>query len=457
MPLAQRDRGVLQEQPALIEALDQDGRGIARIDGKVAFIEGALPGELVRWAQTRAKTRFDSGKVVQVLRASSLRTIPHCPHFGLAPGSCGGCSMQHLDSRAQVAVKQRVLEDALWHIGHLRPELVLRPIVGEAWHYRHRARLSVRFVARKGGVLVGFHERASSYVADMHVCPVLARPVSDLIDPLRELVGRLSVRQRLPQIEVAVGTRRCVLVFRVLEAPTDPDRAALAEFAAAHGVEIWLQPRGPESATPLDPGQGAELSLPLEEFGLALAFRPTDFTQVNHRINEVLVRRALGLLDVQREDAVADFFCGMGNFTLPIATRARRVLGLEGSEPLISRARDAARQLELAERTHFVARNLFEWSPADWSALCKSAGGRIDRVLLDPPRDGALAVVQSMADRDLAPRRLVYVSCNPATLARDCAWLVHEAGWVLRAAGVVNMFPHTSHVESIAMLEPGQT
>ncbi len=453
MPLAQRDQGVLQEQPALIEALDQDGRGIAHVDGKVAFIEGALPGELVRWTRTRAKTRFDSGKVAQVLRASPLRTTPQCPHFGLAPGSCGGCSMQHLDARAQVAIKQRVLEDALWHIGHLRPDQVLRPIAGEAWHYRHRARLSVRFVARKGGALVGFHERASSYVADMHGCPVLAQPVSRLIDPLRELVGCLSVKERLPQIEVAVGVQRCVLVFRILESPTEQDRAALAEFGAAHGVEIWLQPRGPDSATPLNAAQGAELSLPLDEFGLSLPFRPTDFTQVNHRINEVLVRRALGLLDVQREDVIADFFCGMGNFTLPIATRARRVLGLEGSEALLSRARDAARRWNLDDRTHFVARNLFEWNPADWAALCESAGGRIDRVLLDPPRDGALAVVQSLAARDIAPRRLVYVSCNPATLARDCAWLVHEAGWHLRGAGVVNMFPHTSHVESIATLE----
>jgi 23S rRNA (uracil1939-C5)-methyltransferase len=446
---------------AQIESLDLEGRGVARVDGKVAFIEGALPGERVLWQRHRSKARFDSGRVVEVLRASALRVTPACPHFGLAPGSCGGCSMQHLDARAQVSIKQRMLEESLWRIGHVRPETVLRPIAGLSWHYRHRARLTVRYIERKGGVLVGFHERASSYVADMRNCPVLARPVGDLLLPLRALVGSLSIRDRLPQIEVAVAQGSTALVLRILAPLTAQDEQNLHAFARAHDVSLWIQTAGPDSARPLesDAGTGVRSSalwLPLPEFGLALPFRPTDFTQVNHATNEVLVRRALALLDVQAGDTVIDFFCGMGNFTLPIATRARHVVGLEGSEALLLRAASAANAAGLADRTRFVTRNLFEWTAEDWTALRTSCSGRIDRVLIDPPRDGAFAVVQAMAGDPAPPRRIAYVSCNPATLARDCGWLVHQAGWQLRAAGVINMFPHTSHVESIAVLEPSE-
>jgi 23S rRNA (uracil1939-C5)-methyltransferase len=464
---ARLERPAARAEPlvAEIESLDLEGNGVARVDGKVAFIEGALPGERVLWQRQRAKARFDTGRVVQVLRPSSLRTTPGCPHFGLDQGNCGGCSMQHLEARAQVAIKQRMLEESLARIGHVRAETILRPIAGLTWHYRHRARLSVRYIERKGGVLVGFHERASSYVADMRTCKVLVLPVADLLPALRELVGGLSIRDRLPQIEVAVAQGRTALVLRILAEPDAADLEHLRAFAARHPVELWLQRAGPDTAMPLDPSAAAaELALPLPEFGLQLPFRPTDFTQVNHATNEVLVRRALNLLQVEPGEVVADLFCGMGNFTLPLATQARRVIGLEGNAALLARAAASAQAAGLGAKVAFATRNLFEWTAADWIALCASQGGRIDRLLIDPPRDGAYAVVQALvaAAQEAAaagkaaplPRRLVYVSCNPATLARDCGWLVNQGGWVLRAAGVINMFPHTSHVESIAVLEP---
>lgn len=439
---------------AQIESLDLEGRGVARIDGKVAFIDGALPGEHVQWQRNRAKARFDTGRVVAVLRSSTLRAQPRCAHFGLEQGSCGGCSMQHLDARAQVSVKQRMLEESLWRIGHVRPEMVLRPICGLTWNYRHRARLTVRYIEKKGGALVGFHERASSYVADMRACPVLAASVAQLLVPLRDLVSGLSIRDRLPQIEVAVAQSTTVLVLRILAPLGEGDEPRLNDFAARHGVSFWLQTSGPDSAEPLVPGEANTLALPLPEFGLSLPFRPTDFTQVNHRTNEILVRRALALLAPEPGDSVADFFCGMGNFTLPLATRCRAVVGLEGSPPLLRRAEAAAGDAGLAAKVRFLARNLFEWTADDWPALCAASGGKIDRVLIDPPRDGAAALVTALAQEPNPPRRMVYVSCNPATLARDCGTLVAEGRWVLRSAGVVNMFPHTSHVESIAVLEP---
>lgn len=451
---AQQGGAICEPKIAEIDSLDLDGRGVARLEGKVAFIDGALPGERVLWQRTRSKPRFDTGRVVQILRASSDRVAPRCPHFGLERGCCGGCTMQHLEARAQVAIKQRMLEETLWHIGRVRPELVLRPICGPTWHYRQRARLAVRYVARKGGALVGFHERASSYVADMRQCEVLPESVSRLLVPLRSLIERLSIRERLPQIELAVGRDATVLVLRILAALTETDRQLLTEFSMKHSVVFWTQSEGPESAKPLDPQQPCTLEVALPEFGLKLPFRPTDFTQVNHRTNEVLVHRALALLAPQADEVVADFFCGMGNFTLPIATRSRKVLGLEGNASLLERARTAASGAGLAEKVSFWQSDLFKWTADDWAGLCRSVGGKVSRVLIDPPRDGAIALVQSLAGQ-APPSRIVYVSCNPATLARDCGYLVQQKSWRLLAAGVVNMFPHTSHVESITVLEPG--
>ena len=431
-----------------IESLDLEARGVAHHDGKVVFVRGALPGESVSATVVRRKPRFDVAEVQTIHRSSTLRVTPSCPHYGV----CGGCSMQHVEPRAQVSIKQRALEDSLWHLGKVRAESMLAPIVGPAWGYRYRARLSVRHVPKKGGVLVGFHERGSSYVADMTECHVMPAHVSALLKPLRALVVNLTIRDRLPQIEVAYGEGLLALVMRVLQPPTDDDRLQLQAFAEHHRLELWLQPSGPDSIelfwSPCGPTSGLRFDLP--EFGVSVPFRPTDFTQVNHHINQVLVGRAVRLLDPQPGERVADLFCGLGNFTLPLATRCAKVLGIEGSKTLVDRARDNSVRNGLAHATEFSVANLFQLTVDDWKAL-----GRFDRVLIDPPREGALAVAQALAAQGAAgPKRLVYVSCNPATLARDANVLLNEGGWRLRCAGVVNMFPHTSHVESMAVFEP---
>ncbi len=438
-----------------VEKLDIDGRGVAHRDGKVVFIEGALPTERVRYEELRSKPSFSIGRVTEILKPSEQRVTPRCPNFGIGPGSCGGCAMQHLDPAAQVDFKQTVLTDALWHIGKVVPETILPPLYGEFWGYRHRARLTVRNVAKKGGVLVGFHEKSSSYVADMTECHILPQHVSDMLVPMRKLVESLTIAQRLPQIEVAVdGEGHTALVLRILEPLTAEDVAKIEAFAEQYKVDMWLQTKGPESAAPMHPEAADRLKLVLDEFNVRIAFKPTDFTQVNHRLNVEMVSRAVRLLGLDESMKVADFFCGLGNFTLPLATRSARVVGIEGSEGLVARARAGAVANGLAAKTEFVARNLFTWCENDWNELWNRMGG-IDRMLIDPPREGAQAVSQVLAATDLRPARVVYVSCNPATLARDCAILTHEGGWKVRAAGVMNMFPHTGHVESIAVLEPG--
>ncbi|HMN78225.1 MAG TPA: 23S rRNA (uracil(1939)-C(5))-methyltransferase RlmD [Burkholderiaceae bacterium] len=445
-----------------VESLDLEAQGVARnAAGKVVFIEGALPGETVRVSVSRRKAHWERASAVEIRRESAQRVRPACPHFGLHAGACGGCKVQHLHAAAQVAVKQRVLEDNLQHLAKVRPERMLRPIEGPALGYRHRARLSVRHVHKKGVVLVGFHERKSSYVADMSTCAVLPPHVSALLLPLRELIGAMEQRDRLPQIELAAGDAATALVLRHLEPMSNADLARLRAFGQAHGVQWWLQPKGPETVTPLDAGD-ARLDYALPEFGLTMPFLPTDFTQVNPYINGVLVGRALRLLEPGPSDRVIDWFCGLGNFTLPIATRAREVLGVEGSEALVARALSNAAANEkahpgLARRTRFAARDLFEIT-----AQALAGDGTADKWLVDPPREGAFALVKALAElmadshRNIdwrPPRRIVYVSCNPATLARDAGLLVHQAGYRCSAAGIVNMFPHTAHVESIAVFE----
>ena len=436
-----------------VEALDLEGQGVAhRADGKVVFIEGALPGERVQVSIARRKQQWEQGQMSALGRESALRVRPGCPHFGLHAGACGGCKVQHLHPAAQVAVKQRVLEDNLWHLAKVRPERILRPIEGPAWGYRDRARLSVRFVAKKGTVLIGFHERKSSYVADMTVCPVLPPRVSALLLPLRRLIGAMDQRDRLPQIELAVGDGVTALVLRHLEPLTAADLQRLRDFGSVHGVQWWLQPKGPDTVHPLDEGD-AELVYRLPEFGITMPFRPTDFTQVNAQINRVLVERALRLLAPEPQERVIDWFCGLGNFTLPLATRARQVLGIEGSTTLVDRARANARRNGLEARTRFEARNLFEIGADDLRAA-----GVAERWLVDPPREGAFALAKALAELQgsagwTAPRRIVYVSCNPATLARDAGLLVHQAGYRCSQAGVVNMFPHTAHTESLAVFD----
>ena len=445
-----------------IESMDLDAQGVAhRDDGKVVFVDGALPFEVVRANIHRKKNNWEQGTLTEVLHESALRVRPHCAHFGLHAGACGGCKMQHLEPSAQVAIKQRALEDNLWHLGKVKPERMLRPIEGPTWGYRYRARLSVRYVAKKGLVLVGFHERKSRYVADMQQCPILPPHVDALLMPLRALIGSLQARDTCPQIELACGDTVTALVLRHLEPLSAADLQALRDFARAHQVQWWLQPKGPDTVHLLDEG-GEALSYGLPEFGITMPFRPTDFTQVNPFINRVLVTRALRLLEVQPTDRVIDWFCGLGNFTLPLATQAREVLGIEGSETLVVRSRenltfnDTGRAASLAP-TAFAARNLFEMTPE-----LLRADGTADRWLVDPPREGAFALAKALADLHqspelrqgwLPPKRIVYVSCNPATLARDAGLLVHQAGYRCAAAGVVNMFPHTAHVESMAVFD----
>jgi 23S rRNA (uracil1939-C5)-methyltransferase len=462
-----------------VESLDIEAQGIAhRADGKVVFIEGALPFELVTANVYRKKSAFEKATLLAVHRESSQRVRPACPNFGMHTGACGGCKMQHLHVGAQVAVKQRVLEDNLRYIGKVKADNLLRPIEGPAWAYRYRARLSVRYVRKKGAVLVGFHERKSGYVADMSECHVLPRHVSDMLLPLRELIGSMDARETVPQIELACGDAVTAMVLRHMEPLSEGDLARLRAFAAAHvGLQWWLQPGGLETVRLLDEDV-PQLSYGLPEFGVLMPFKPTDFTQVNPEINQVLVSRALRLLDVQPHERVIDWFCGLGNFTLPLATRACEVLGIEGSEVLVARSRDNFELNKAASKvrpalavTTFVARNLFEMTP---SMLVKD--GVADKWLVDPPREGAFELFKSLAalhqqivtgvpcdDAGLQqslvlgdwtlPSRIVYVSCNPATLARDAGLLVDGGAYRCTAAGVVNMFPHTAHVESMAVFE----
>jgi len=438
-----------------VESLDLEAQGVAHnAEGKVVFIEGALPGEQVQVSVGRRKNNWEQATMTALRRESSQRVTPACRHFG----TCGGCKMQHFHVGAQVATKQRALEDALWHLGKTKAERVLRPIEGPAWGYRYRARLSVRHVVKKGTVLVGFHERKSSYVADMDSCEVLPPHLSALLLPLRALVGAMDQRDRLPQIEVAIGSEVTALVLRHLEPLSGGDLQRLREFAATHGIQWWLQPKGPDTVQLLDT-DGPPLAYDLPEFGITMPFKPTDFTQVNHQINQVLVSRALKLLAAGADERVIDWFCGLGNFTLPIATQAREVLGIEGSESLVARSRENAQVNRLAHKTSFVARNLFEITPAELAGY-----GNAQKWLVDPPREGAFALAKALADLHadpalapgfVPPQRIVYVSCNPATLARDAGLLVHQAGYRCTAAGAVNMFPHTAHVESMAVFERG--
>jgi len=403
----------------------------------VVFVEGALAGERVEARLQRSKPKFDTARVERILAASSGRRTPRCPWVG----SCGGCALQHADARTQVAAKQRWLEDCLERIGKVEPESLLAPIYGDEWGYRHRARLSVRDVPKKGGVMVGFRERASSYVADMRSCEVLPPPVSALIPALRTLIGVLSIRDRVPQIEVAVGERVTVLVIRHLLPFDDADGGRLRQFADEHGVQLWLQPGGPDGAAPFHPPEAPPLDYDLPEFGVRLAFRPTDFTQVNHGVNRLLVSRAVRLLDPQPGERIGDLFCGLGNFSLPIATRGAQVIGLEGSPGLVERARSNA--LANGLTAQFAVADLFLPNLAPYAPF--------DKLLIDPPREGAMEVVKALPAS--WPRRIVYVSCDAATLARDAGVLVNVQGFRLRAAGVVNMFPHTAHVESVALFE----
>ncbi|WP_293932918.1 23S rRNA (uracil(1939)-C(5))-methyltransferase RlmD [Iodobacter sp.] len=430
--------------PVLIESLDFEGHGIARVEGKTIFIDGALPRETVSYKSYRIKPRFENAEATQIHTSSHLRVKPPCPHFV----SCGGCSMQHMEFTGQVAAKQRVLEDNLKRIGNVKPEMLLPAIYGPEWGYRQRARLSVSVKGNE--VRLGFFEKRSKIIADLKECRVLPPHISKQILPLRQLIKSLSIKEQLLHIELAVGEYVDILVLRTPIKPNKADQGLLKKYADEWKVQFWLQAKSSEAASVFYPSDAPQLSYSIPEFGIVMRYKPTEFTQVNHRINRTLVARAMNLLAPQAGESIADFFCGVGNFTLAIAKSGAKTLGMEGLQQLVDRANESAADNQLAGNTQFKVANLFDMTEHWLKKL-----GHFDKMLIDPPRDGAHELCKAISAKN-GPQRIVYVSCNPATLARDADVLVHEKGYVLKAAGIVNMFPHTAHVESIAWFEKGE-
>jgi len=426
---------------ATIESMSHDGRGVAHLDGKTTFIHGGLAGEEVMFTYTSVRKKYDEGVVSDVISASTDRTEPLCKHFAI----CGGCSLQHLKAEAQIGVKQQRLLDAFEHIGKVEPAEIFPPLTaGSPWGYRRKARLGVKYVPKKGRVLVGFRERGSSFLAEIESCEVLHPKVGHLLMPLSDLIGGLSIRDRVPQIEVSMGDDSCVLVFRVLEPPSPEDVTALEQFGSEHGMHIYLQEAGPDSVRPLV-GQPIELSYELPDFGIDVRFLPNDFTQVNSELNQLMVARAVELLELDADDRILDLFCGIGNFTMPLATRSKSVVGVEGDRALVERARENATRNGLGNVSYYTADLYDSLEREPWMSQ------KFDKALLDPPRSGALEVLEHLPK--LGIKRIVYVSCFPGTLARDAGELVNSHGYKLLAAGVMDMFPHTAHVESIAVFE----
>jgi 23S rRNA (uracil1939-C5)-methyltransferase len=424
-----------------IESLAHDGRGVAHLDGKAVFIDGALPGEVVSFEYLVSRRKFDEGRVTEVQQPSPDRVEPKCPHFGL----CGGCSLQHMEPAAQIRAKQQVLLDNLGHIGKVEPEAVLPPLTGPVWGYRTKGRLGVKDVLKKGKVLVGFREKRSTYVADLSRCEVLHPSVGEKFRELSGLIEQLEARARIPQIEVAVTEATTALVFRHLDPLSAADTEKLKQFAVDQQLQIYLQSAGPDSVQPLWPEQHT-LSYRLPVQAIEIQFRPTDFTQINAAINEQMIARVLELLALEKTDRVLDLFCGLGNFTLPMARQAGAVVGVEGESGLVSRARENAALNAIDNATFYTANLAEDHAETSW------AGGAYNKVLLDPPRSGAAEVLDMLGN--IRPDRIVYVSCHPGSLARDAGRLVNEKGYRILAAGVMDMFPHTAHVESIALFEP---
>ena len=428
-------------ETALIASLDHDGRGVTRIDGKAVFVDGALPGELVRLQRVRKRRRHDEAVVIEVLTPAPERVTPRCAHFG----TCGGCSLQHLAHESQLAAKGRVVADELARIGGVQPGRWLPPLSGPAWSYRRRARLGCKFVDKKERVFVGFRERGSPLLADLHRCEVLAEPAGGLIADLADLVGGLELYRRIAQIEVAVADNVTALVLRVLDTPPAADLAALRDFEERHGIELYLQSGGLETVTPLSP-PATPLRYELDGLAAGIEFAPTDFIQVNGELNRRMIGRAIELLEPEPGDQALDLFCGLGNFSLPLALRVATVKGVEGDAALVARAQSNAVRNGIGNVGFHAANLAADVSQAPW------ARQPYDLVLLDPPRVGAREMLPVIAA--CRPRRIVYVSCHAGTLARDAGILVQEHGYRLSAAGIMDMFPHTSHVESIALFEP---
>jgi 23S rRNA (uracil1939-C5)-methyltransferase len=433
-----RSRASRQPETARITDLSHEGRGVAHVEGKTVFIDDALPGELVEWQRLKRGKNFDEGRLLRVIEPSPDRVEPRCIHFGM----CGGCVLQHLSGEQQLQFKQKQLMDALTRIGKVTPKEILPPLQADTWNYRRRARLAARWVPKKGRTVVGFRERSTPYITDLRGCEVLRSPVDRLIVPLSELVTALSIRHRVPQIEVAVADNAVALVVRVLEPLTDADMELLTRFGREHSVQMFLQPGGYDTVAPIGDVDALEYRVPA--FDLTLQFLPTDFVQVNGPLNLQMIDRAVNLLAPTPTDRVLDLFCGLGNFSLPLARRAGQVVGVEGEASLVARARANAERNGLANAQFHTANLAAEdmGSPV-WA-------GKFDKVLLDPPRAGAKEVLPLVAKS--GADTVLYISCHPGSLARDAGILVHEHGYELRAAGVMDMFPHTAHVESAALL-----
>jgi 23S rRNA (uracil1939-C5)-methyltransferase len=443
MPRKRRKRLPEGNFTATIDKLSHEGRGIANIDGKAIFIHNALPGEEVEFHYTFSKSKFAEGQATKIIKASEERAEPPCSHFTI----CGGCSLQHLSPEAQLAHKQNTLLEHLKHFGDIEFGELMPPVVGDKQGYRNKARLGVRYVPKKGGALVGFRERSSNFLCDMNSCEVLNPQVGKNLEAFRDLIGQLSIPADIAQIELAIGDDKAALIFRNLKPLTNDDKKILQAFGEKYQFEIYLQPKGPktihllnatETSTPL-------LSYKLPKYDLEMLFHPSDFTQVNMSINRQMIDLAIDLMDVQADDTILDLFCGLGNFTLPLATKAKRVIGVEGSEEMAKRGNMNAKHNNI-NNAHFYACDLSQdFSNEQWMQL------DFEKMLIDPPRSGALEVVQSIAKFGKV-KRIVYVSCNPATLARDAGELVKNHGFKLEKVGILDMFPHTSHVESIALL-----
>ena len=441
--MARRRRRYQEPEAAelTIDGLSHEGRGLALRDGKRVFIEGALPGEEVKALITSKRSRYEEGKVDEVLTASPQRVEPRCAHAAV----CGGCSLQHFDSQAQIEFKQSTLMEHLHHFGEQKPETLLEPVTGPTYGYRRKARLGVRYVTKRDEVLVGFREKGNSFITDIRQCHVLDERLGDKIVPLREFIKQLEAYRTLPQIEVAIGDDVVALVFRHMEPLSDRDTAALVAFGQEHNFDIYLQPGGPDTVSKLWPESGDDrLTYRLDEFGVEMRFHPMDFTQVNAEINRKVVHLALDYLDVQSDERVLDLFCGLGNFTIPLASRGAQVVGVEGSEAMVERGFENAQHNGLTNVEFFAADLTQDFEHQPWSKQ------GFDKILIDPPRSGALEMVQKIAR--FKAKRIVYVSCNPATLARDAGELALH-GYTLKSAGVLDMFPQTAHVESIAVFD----
>ncbi|MGZ5050949.1 MAG: 23S rRNA (uracil(1939)-C(5))-methyltransferase RlmD [Methylobacter sp.] len=443
MSIRKRVKKQLPQTPVkvVIESLAHDGRGVAHVDGKVVFIDEALPGEEVEFIYTDSRRDYAEGKVVNLLTRAADRADALCAHYGI----CGGCSFQHVESSAQIRIKQELLVEQFRRIGKTEIPELWQPLDGPHWGYRRKARMGVKYVEKKERVLVGFRERRHQYLAEIESCPVMHPTVGTRLMALSEMIGGLTVKDKIPQIEVAIGDEQCILAVRVMAPPTDADKERMRAFAREHGVSLCLQPKGPDTIVPLDGEPEVIPTYALPDQGIEFKFRPAMFTQVNYEINKLMINRALETLELNENDTVLDLFCGLGNFTLPMAKFAGRVVGVEGDQPLVDHAKENARHNGI-ENVEFYAADLSkDISDQPW------ASRKYNKIMLDPSRAGASEVLHYF--KKWQPERIVYVSCNPSTLARDAGILVNELGYKLIKAGVMNMFPQTGHVESMALFE----